>query len=556
MLEGIKHRHEAINVPVPNIVIVDNCCQVRRAISQKMPGVEVVLDVLHFVRRYGAVILNGTRNPRRGKVLQDIRNAIISQPARGAKSPTRYYSKEEQATRLQSTYNHWLKEGGVWSAPASKVHSDQMAHVTKGCLARSRQDIRTDGSRIEGSHKAWNSLQRAQPSGLEVYNALAHDHVHRRNIRIATSAIEGGMKGINSIDFLTSTHGLHHTKLVSYVASKFNVLRAKENSRIQQHLSTQAVLREVVDDQKFGLVVSAHSRTFGGLLTIKDEVTEEEDIRLTIHIVPEKTSKRKQQPSNTENEPFQPLPPSKRVRNEESLGTHTPKEVTVDKSQVKAPADPSLTRSQLLFSVGTQVDVRSLSINSNLEFYLFMEMRDEFRWTSFGMTSHKWVSAVKIYNQRLVQRGKDEGVAVMAKSPRALMDKLSEIETRIFERVSTNNFKSRKGGEHFWKQHCFAVPELVNLKQDGIGGGTKKTRKIQMCSRCQTVMYPGPNGCPENHKKGYCADGVQQVPKDKSTEGVPPWPQPQGIFRVGKEFHVLPFLSEVHSLYEKNLKSD
>ena len=36
------------------------------------------------------------------------------------------------------------------------MHADQLAHVKKGCLARSRDDVRTDGSRIEGSHAAWN----------------------------------------------------------------------------------------------------------------------------------------------------------------------------------------------------------------------------------------------------------------------------------------------------------------------------------------------------------------------------------------------------------------
>lgn len=110
---------------------------------------------------------------------------------------------------------------------------------------------------------------------------------------------------------------------------------------------------------------------------------------------------------------------------------------------VNAPVDPSLTRSQLLFSIATGVDPRSLSIKESIEFFLFMELREELQWTSFGMTSHKWVPAVKTYNERLAQQGKEAKVAVTMKSPRALMEKLSQVEARILDRVATNNFTCR-----------------------------------------------------------------------------------------------------------------
>lgn len=64
-------------------------------------------------------------------------------------------------------------------------------------------------------------------------------------------------------------------------------------------------------------------------------------------------------------------------------------------------------------------------------------------------------------------------------------------------------------------------------------------------------MYPGANGAAENHKKGYCADGVQQKGAKNSTDDLPPWPQPQGIFSLGKMFDVVKFLTEVRTLYEK-----
>ena len=104
------------------------------------------------------------------------------------------------------------------------------------------------------------------------------------------------------------------------------------------------------------------------------------------------------------------------------------------------PPTPGLTRSELLFSVGTAVDVRSLAIQGDLEFYLFMDMRAEFQWTSFTMTSQKWVSATVAYNKTLKERGNLQGVPVVKKNPRALMDKLSEVEPKISKRLITKNF--------------------------------------------------------------------------------------------------------------------
>ena len=65
-------------------------------------------------------------------------------------------------------------------------------------------------------------------------------------------------------------------------------------------------------------------------------------------------------------------------------------------------------------------------------------------------------------------------------------------------------------------------------------------------------MYPGPTGSSENHKKGYCSDGVCQKAKLDSTDGpLPDWPQPLGIFTKGTSFHPLTFLSMIRELYDK-----
>jgi hypothetical protein len=64
-------------------------------------------------------------------------------------------------------------------------------------------------------------------------------------------------------------------------------------------------------------------------------------------------------------------------------------------------------------------------------------------------------------------------------------------------------------------------------------------------------MYPGRSGAPENHKKGYCVDGVRQKPKTGSTDSLPEWPQPHGVFTNGTHFHPLVFLATVRELYDK-----
>lgn len=107
------------------------------------------------------------------------------------------------------------------------------------------------------------------------------------------------------------------------------------------------------------------------------------------------------------------------------------------------PADKSsLTRSQLIFSLATQTDPRTLSIQRGDEFFLFMDLRKEHQWASFKMTSRKWVLATKAYNLQLESScsSKDHPKSYIAKNPRALMDKLSEIEQMIAQRITTGNY--------------------------------------------------------------------------------------------------------------------
>lgn len=87
-----------------------------------------------------------------------------------------------------------------------QVNQGQLKHVRKGCLEHNTKGIRADGSRIEGSHKGWNFLRRAQPSGVTMLNALGHDFVLRRNVRVAFSRSD-------MTPFIKFTRGSHHLQL-------------------------------------------------------------------------------------------------------------------------------------------------------------------------------------------------------------------------------------------------------------------------------------------------------------------------------------------------------
>lgn len=125
--------------------------------------------------------------------------------------------------------------------------------------------MQSDGSRIEGCHKAWNALQRAQPSGVIMLTALSHDFVHRRNIQIAHQHDNS-----EKTPFVGLTAGSHHTGLVYAVAVLHNQLRAVAGS--QCTLPTLPQLHCVDSGETFGLAASEHISTFGGL--VKEEVND------------------------------------------------------------------------------------------------------------------------------------------------------------------------------------------------------------------------------------------------------------------------------------------
>ncbi|KAG1743758.1 uncharacterized protein EDB91DRAFT_1051073, partial [Suillus paluster] len=662
LLEGLKTRCEALDVPPPEVFVADNCCHVRNAVSVVFPDATMKLDVWHFIMRrvhlylhlivyklilrarYATVILNPSKNPHRKEVVVEISACILKKHAEGG-NPAKYWDRNEQETRLTSTFDKWACEGTVWSVGARKVHEEQLKHVQKGCLERQRQDIRTDGSRVEGSHKGWNSLQRVHTSGIVTFTGLCHDFVLRRNIRVS-------FLRARKSDFVASTHGSHHIHLIDRIAKQFN------NLRLEEKTTSTCCLPELIQttsEEHFGLVKSSFASTFGGLLdalsgegndavdlalqSARSEILEELNIDpqllsqpqapfdaqlsltttiptvaevtdtseanshlavMTANTQPQPTTKRKADDNEPEDSgqarPAACRPPRKIMRHMTAAASvnvpevaasqvstlflsHFPPStpiipssdphlqgispsITLDhflkprsrlpycKAPSQWPTDagastqpPGMTRSQHFFTIATRIDACAMHISGDVEFHLFMDMRAEFAWISFKMTPKQWAAATETYNNHLEEKNHANGSETVKKNPQALLRKLGEIEVAVMNRVAKNDFKSHSGSESFWRRHCHAI-ELIKA-EPGLG---KKIRKAHTCSRCKTIMYPGPENSGYNHRQGFCADGAKQVSK---TEAPPPWPQPPGIFSEGKRFHPRAFLETVKSIYEQ-----
>ncbi|KAJ3550924.1 hypothetical protein NM688_g4971 [Phlebia brevispora] len=280
MLRGYAARCDILEVAAAVMAVADNCCSVRSAIQPIFPSTAVVPDVFHFKSRYAAVVLNGVKNLLYKMVLRDIVEAILKQRAEKGK-PAEYWDTKEQEKHLLAAFKKWEKEGTVWSAAALKVHAEQLRHVRKGCLTCVRQDLPSDGSRIEGSHKGWNSIMRTYASGLENMLYLCCDFVLRRNIHIATRS--DANRSLRP--FAASTYRSHHISYVDFVNRFWNSLISKGRGIPKKSAVAYVhapVLIDVDSKEMFGIVNSESAASFGGLFDIKEEEDDSLDL-LRLH---------------------------------------------------------------------------------------------------------------------------------------------------------------------------------------------------------------------------------------------------------------------------------
>ena len=63
-------------------------------------------------------------------------------------------------------------------------------------------------------------------------------------------------------------------------------------------------------------------------------------------------------------------------------------------------------------------------------------------------------------------------------------------------------------------------------------------------------MWAGGEGGDDNHKRGYCSDGVKQKAGPAHSDGLPPWPQPSGIFTAGTHFWPRRLIRAIHELHD------
>ncbi|KAI1796505.1 hypothetical protein LXA43DRAFT_879937 [Ganoderma leucocontextum] len=242
------------------MVISNCCCHVAKAIHDVFPDAVVCLDVWHFLMQYLICLVGGSRSPVRPEVAHDIVNAILKCRALPT-SPAVYWSKNEQETRLVAAFKKWEAKG-VWTAAGA--HEEQLVHVRKGCLARPRDDVRADGSRIEGTHKGWNSLQRSFSSGIEMMAALGHDFVHRHNTWVE-SALKEPPK------FIRSVFGSHHVRLVTDCARRWNKQLGRK-PRIDSDMELLPVLEALHSRETFGMLrMSPETAAHQSFASIKTE---------------------------------------------------------------------------------------------------------------------------------------------------------------------------------------------------------------------------------------------------------------------------------------------
>lgn len=142
------------------------------------------------------------------------------------------------------------------------------------------------------------------------------------------------------------------------------------------------------------------------------------------------------------------------------------------------PPLAKMTRSEAIFALGTGADPRSLTMARGNEFYLFMRLRLAHQWKSHNMSGKKFVDATALYNCELEALAKKNFVPFYPKHPRALSDKLGEVEATVTNRMARQNFfcarlpyvivvttltsrysnTAQNGTDVFWKEHCFGVP--------------------------------------------------------------------------------------------------
>ncbi|KAI0742908.1 hypothetical protein C8Q80DRAFT_1053238, partial [Daedaleopsis nitida] len=472
LLMGIKRRLNLLGCAEPEVAVADNCCHVKHAIRRVFPDIAVCLDVWHFMMRYITCLAGGTKNMYRSQVADDLVGAILKTRAQD-KAPAVYWSQEEQERRLEQVFKKWADHGDVWTVAAQKAHLEQLGHVQKGCLARPRDDVRSDGSRIEGAHKGWNGLQRSHASGLETLTYLCHDFVNRRNIRIESTST-------HPPPFIASTHGSHHLRLVNACAKQWNALITSmqvKGRTLPAGIQSRPEMPMIHSGETFGLMkMSVETAAHYALASIKQEpeddmldlssldILDSDCVLQELGIDPSalhqplvasamaSSSAVREFPMHsddllttsgfymTRSQSTMPSTNFFAPRAYSKFVCSTPTSIT---PRLPIPEIVGATRSQRLFSIATGIDSRCLRFSSTCdsnEFFAFMDLRAKKQWASFKMTPFDWVWAASEYNYEIEKINVKLGKNLPMKTPRALMEKLADVESKILNRIRNDQY--------------------------------------------------------------------------------------------------------------------
>ncbi|KAF8572794.1 hypothetical protein K439DRAFT_1377518, partial [Ramaria rubella] len=107
-----------------------------------------------------------------------------------------------------------------------------------------------------------------------------------------------------------------------------------------------------------------------------------------------------------------------------------------------SPRFSGATCSERIFTITTGILPAALTIGTGDEFFLFMDLHAEKQWVSYGMTAQKWVNATTEYNIHWKHKCQENGTIFVSKNPRALIEKLGEMEIRISKRIQKDDYKS------------------------------------------------------------------------------------------------------------------
>ncbi|KAG0698511.1 hypothetical protein DFH29DRAFT_1018080 [Suillus ampliporus] len=602
LLHGLKRHHNVLNLPQPKMMVADNCCHIHSAVASAMPETEAKLDVWHFNTRYVAAILNTSKSPFHSAIAADISGTVLKKHAehgRGAE----YWDRGEQEQCLLAAFEKWA-EKGVWSAAAQKAGTRWLQHAQpSGIVMLSalghdfvlHRNIRVAFSRRQmtpfvkfthGSHHIQLSNHIAK-----LYNGLREKGTQLLPLLPELPDVNSGETfGLVASDNATTFGGLliKEETLDAELAHDFEV-HTDSFTGGTVDFATEASCSIMIEDWQIDPALldqpaAQLPRTTNGSSTKPpmNSMTASNTNILIAKVAPPSLIKRKaicispnsnnksNSRSATTKQPQtlgptstkmlegyfasgHPLtshgePPSTAAGEAASQFSPPTNDTHTKAGNDNLPITPSQqdtginqadqTWSQHLFSIAMGIDPHSLTFQNSEEFYLFMNMRAEFKWVSYQMTSKHWVLATEEYNCHLVKK---MGQSIIQKNPQALLRTLGDIEPKLMNRTIKDEYTSKSNNKTFWRYHCAVVP-LIKEERG------KKPQKAQTCSCCQTIMYPGAENSPLNHKRGYCTDSIKQV--SKSGEDLPPWPQPQGMFSEGRTFHPHTFLTAVQRVYE------